>query len=500
MTEDSQWMREVFDTTRGEEEPAWFPDAQAVIDGGDRRRRLRTVGAGSGSLAVVAAAAIVVGVAAPDGGGRSTTAPPTVPSSAPPTRSHGTVLDQVDFIPVLYKNMSLVSGGRPNSTDVPQPAVSDMAALLSELDPTSSHIAPIPSGIPVKAVPLGDTNGDNVAGLQVNAAWTPDGKPAGQGGTNLPVTPNGNLITRFLDGDDPKFQPAMPGCGAGDDLGGAWSKLNPDPSVFNGSDRVAWSACDHRPLGDGSILASSVKSFGSLTAVFVTRQFPGGAGSVETLWLNYSIKDAAKDVAPNPDTVLSPSPLTVRKLTDALSGNGIVPGLKAAAAVTVPPTVLQASDFGTGWKIDSTGTPNRPSNLVTDACAGDQSDLVGTTVPDYAFSGPTPSGLNVRADVLRLTVKTGTGAGKLANLREQAETGCGTTTVTSLPSGIGDGGFVESIPGLPSRPWNVFIRFGDTVIQINVNSPEGSSGFMQADKQWLTDLAVKAATRFTAKS
>ncbi|GAA1964805.1 hypothetical protein [Catenulispora subtropica] len=497
MTEDGQWMREVFDTTRGEEEPVWFPDAQAMIGVGDRRRRLRTVGAGSGSLAVVAATTIAVGVAAPGGGGRSTTAPPT----AQPTRSHGTVLDRVDFMPLQRKDMNLGGGAQPESIDVPEAAVSDMAALLSELDPTSSHIVPTPNvGTPVKAVPFGDPNGDNLAGLQVNSAWTPTGKPAAQGDLKLAVTPNGNLLTRFLDGDDAKFQPAMPGCGAADSLGEAWSTLNPSPSAPGGRDQVAWSACDHRQLGDGSTLASSTKSFGPFRVAFVARQFPGGAGTVETLWLNYSIKQVTNGVAPNPDTVLTPSPLSVEKLTAVLSGNGIVPGLKAAATVTVPSTLLQASDFGTGWKVDSTGAPSRPANLVTDACASTQSDLVGSTVPDYTFSGPTPSGLNVRADVLRLTVKHGTGAQKLTGLRKQAETECGTTTVTSLPSGIGDGGFVESIPGLPSQPWNVFVRFGDTVIQININSPENSSAFKAADKQWLTDLATKAATRFTAKS
>lgn len=507
MTDDSQWMRDVFDTTRGEEEPIWLADAQTMIADGDRRRRLRTVGAGSGSLAVVAVAAtIAVSVAAPDGGGRSTTAPPTKqPATSPatsPTRSAGKVLDRVGFAPLMLKDITLGAGAPRKSMNVPEAAVADMGALLAGLDPTSSHIVPTPAkGVTVKAVPFGDANGDNLAGLQVDSAWTPDGKPAERGGeSGLSVTANGNLLTRFLDGDDAKFQPAMPGCGAADDLGESWSTLDPSASTPDGPDQVAWSACDHRRLGDGSVLASSTKSFGPFTAVFVTRQFPGGAGSVETLWLNYSIMERTRGgLAPNPQTVLSPSPLTLQKMTAVLSGSGIVPGLKAAAGVTVPPTLLQAADFGSGWKIDSTGAPTRPSNLVTDACATDQSDLLGPTVPDYTFSGPTPSGSNVRADVLRLTVKSGTGAQKLANLRKQAETGCGGATVTSLPSGIGDGGFIENIPGLPSKPWNVFVRFGDVVIQVYVNSPENSSAFTQADKEWLAGLAPKVATRFGTK-
>lgn len=504
MTDDGQWMRDVFDTTRDEEEPSWFPDAQAMIAGGDRRRRLRTLGAGSGSLAVVAAAAtIAVGIAAPGGGGRSTTAPPaTSPASSParpPARTAATILDQVRFTPLTFKDMSRAAG-RPTTMDVPEPAVSDMTALLSGLDPTSAHIVPQPAdGVPNKAVPFGDPDGDNLAGLQVDSAWTPNGRPADAGADNLPTSPNGNLLTRFLDGDDPKFQASSPGCGAADDLGESWSTLN--PSRPDGPDRVAWSACDHHRLGDGSVLASSTKSFGAFTAVFAARQFPGGAGTVEELWLNYSIQDlgSGKGIAPNPATVLSPSPLTVEKLTTVLSGSGFAPALKAATTVTVPPTTLQAADFGTGWKVDSTGAPSRPANLVTDACATVQSDLLGPTVPDYTFSGPTPSGLTVRADVLRLTVQAGSGAQKLANLRKQAETGCGDTTVTSLPSGIGDGGFVENVPGLPSKPWNVFVRFGDVVIQLSVNCPETSSGFTQADKQWLTGLAPKIATRFGAK-
>lgn len=530
MTDDGQWMRDVFDTTRGKEEPGWFPDAQAMIAGGDRRRRRRTVGAGSGSLAVVAAAATIAVSLAPAGGGRSTTAPPTTPLSSPatpPARSAKTTLDQVVFMPLQFKDMSRANG-RPSSLAVPEAAVSDMTALLAALDPASSHIVPESSSAPYttrptnKAVPFGDPDGDNLAGLQVNSSWTPDGRPAGQGGqvagsgtivhsgqvvetapasgSQLPDSPNGNLLTRFLDGDDPKFQPAMPGCGAGDDLGESWSTLSPVSP--DGPDKVAWSACEQQQLGDGSILASSTKSFGKFTAVFASRQFPGGAGSVEELWLNYSIKDLGNGggIAPNPDTVLSPSPLTAQKLTAALSGKGIAPGLKAATPVTVPPTMLQAADFGAGWKVSSTGTTSRPSTLVTDACATDQTDLVGPTVPDYVFSGPTPSGLNVRADVFRLTVKSGTGAQKLANLRAQAETGCGGgTTVTSLPSGIGDGGFVENIPGLPSKPWDVFVRFGDVVIQVYVNSPETAPAFTQADKQWLTGLGSKVAARYAAK-
>lgn len=506
MTEDSQWMRDVFDTTRAEEEPIWLADAQAMIAGGDRRRRLRTVGAGSGSLAVVAVAAtIAVSAAAPGGGGRTTTAPPKVPPTtsptASPTRSGGSVLDRVDFMPVELKDLSRASGTVPQYIAVPEPAVSDMAALLSGLDPASAHIVANPNeGVPAKSVPFGDPGGDNLASLQVNSDWTPNGKPAKQGALKLPDSPDGKLLTRFLDGDDPKFQPAMAGCGAADDLSGSWAALDPDPANPDAPDPVAWSACDHRLLADGSVLASSTKSFGQLTAAFVTRQFPGGAGAVETLWVNYSIKQGPKGgVVPNPDTVISPSPLTVQKLTAVLSGSGIAPGLKAAAAVTVPPTFLQAADFGPGWKVASTGAPSRPSTLVTDACATEQSGLLGPTVPDYTFSGPTPSGLNVRADVLRLTVKSGAGPQKLAGLRQQAQTGCAGATATSLPSGIGDGGFVENIPGLPSQPWNVFVRFGDVVIQVDVNSPENSPVFTSADKQWLTGLATKVATRFTAK-
>ncbi|MBS2547333.1 hypothetical protein KGQ19_10650 [Catenulispora sp. NL8] len=513
MTEDSQWMRDVFDTTRAEQEPIWLADAQAMIAGGDRRRRLRTVGAGSGSLAVVAVAAtIAVSAAAPGGGGRTTTAPPT----ASPTRSGTSILDRVDFMPVEYKDLSRASGGVPKYIAVPEPAVSDMAALLSGLDPTSSHIVPTPNqGVPAKPVPFGDPGGDNIADLQVNSVWTPNGKPAAQsdlklpdspngkpvtqGDLKFPDSPNGNLLTRFLAGDDPKFQPAMPGCGAAGDLGESWSTLDPDTSSPDAADQVAWSACDHRQLADGSVLASSTKSFGRLTAVFVSRQFPGGTGAVETLWLNYSIAQVPKGIAPNPDTVLSPSPLTLQKLTAVLSGSGIAPGLKAAATVTVPPTFLQAADFGAGWKVASTGAPSRPSNSVTDACATEQSDLIGPTVPDYTFSGPTPSGLNARADVLRLTVKSGDGAQKLSSLRSQAETGCAGATVTPLPSGIGDGGFVENLPGLPSQPWNVFVRFGDVLIQVTVNSPENSPAFTSADQEWLTGLAAKAATRFAAK-
>lgn len=511
MTDDSQWMRDVFDTTRGEEEPTWFADAHAMIASGDRRRRLRTVGAGSGSLAVVAVAATVaVSIAAPGGGGRSTTAPPTksrftTPATAPttsPTRSAGTVLDRVNFTPLMYKDLALRGGGAWKSLNVPEAAVSDMGTLLSGLDPTSSHIVPTPTkGVTVKAVPFGDAQGDNIAGLQIDSAWTPDGRPTATGvNSGFATTANGNLLTRFLDSGDPKFQPSMPGCGAADDLGETWPTLDPSPSHPDGPDQVAWSACDHRQLADGSVLASSAKSFGQFTAIFATRQFPGGAGSVETLWLNYSIMEGAHGgIMPNPATVLSPSPLTVQTMTAVLSGSGIVPALKTAASVTVPPTLLQLADFGPGWKIDSTGAPTRPANLVTDACATDQSDLLGSTVPDYTFSGPTPSGLNVRADVLRLTVKSGTGAQKLAALRKQAESGCADTTVASLPSGIGDGGFVENIRGLPSQPWNVFVRFGDVVIQVDVNSPEGSSAFTQADKEWLTSLAPKIAARFSAK-
>ncbi|MEZ0110984.1 hypothetical protein ABH920_004999 [Catenulispora sp. EB89] len=514
MTEDGEWMREVFDTTRGEEEPIWYADAQAIIGGGDRRRRLRTVGAGSGSLAVVAVAAtIAVSLAGPGGGGRSTTAPPptksptTAPAtsatklSAPPTLSTGTVLDRVDFIPVEVKNMSLGGGAPLKYIAVPEPAVTDMGALLAGLDPTSSHIVPNPNqGVPAKAVPFGDAGGDNLADVQVNSTWTPNGKPAARGGTaGLQVSPNGYLLTQFLDGDDAKFQPSMPGCGTAGGLGETWSTLDPNPAKPDGPDQVAWGACDHRQLGDGSVLASSTKSFGKLTAIFAMRQFPGGAGAVETLWMNYTIKEGTAGIGPNPDTVISPSPITPQDLTGVLSGGGIAPGLKSAAAVTVPPTLLQTSDFGTGWNIDVTGTPNRPSTLVTDACASVQKDLLGPTVPDYTFSGPTPSGLNVRADVLRLTVKAGTGAQKLADLRHQAETGCGDTTVASLPSGIGDGGFVENIPGLPTKTWNVFVRFGDVVIQVDVTSPEGSSSFTQADKQWVTGLGAKIAARFAAK-
>ncbi|WP_194905309.1 hypothetical protein [Catenulispora rubra] len=495
MTEDGEWMRDVFDTTRGEAEPIWYADTQAIIGGGDRRRRLRTVGAGSGSLAVVAAAAtIAVSLAGPAGGGRSTTAPPTTslatsgtPSAPPTTLSDGTVLERVNFLPGQDKIIGLGGNVPPKTMNVPEPAVADMGIVLAGLDPTSSHIVPMPNRTtPAKAVPFGDAQGDNYASLDVASFWTPNGKPPARSGiANHPVSPTGNLLTRFLDGDDAKFQPAMPGCGVADELAVPWNQA------------AAWSACDHRQLADGSVLASSTKSLGKLTAIFVMRQFPGGAGTVESFWENYTMRQAARGIEPNPDTVISPSPLTVQDLARVLSG-GIAPGLKPAAAVTVPPTLLQAADFGTGWNVDVTGTPNRPSTLVTDACASVHKDLLGPTVPDYAFSGPTPSGLNVRADVLRLTVKSGTGAQKLAALRQQAETGCGDTTVTSLPSGIGDGGFVESIPELPSKTWNVFVRFGDVVIQVDVNSPEGSSTFTQADKQWVTGLGAKIATRFAA--
>jgi hypothetical protein len=503
MSTDQDWARELFDRSRGGEEPAWVVDSASLAAAGLRRKRARGWTVSGSVVAVIVAAAVGISLS---GTGRATPAAPSQSSTTPPPRHYASKS-------AAYQE--LVGGFSWSTKDakwqdsdffkkyyiaVPDSMVKDTVGLLTRLDPTLGHFVAAPHAVSgdVRLVPDSDPMARDMAMLNTTFQWSPDGqRPPASGG------PSGSLALEFqASGGSDATSPDCAGTS-----NGFQGFLDP-VSIGGGgwTDGAKWSPCTASTLKDGSVVLTRTKAYGPYLVAVVARQFPHDAGSIVATWSNFSDNWTA-NMSPNPKSVLPANPVTVPLLTAALSDPSLVPGLTADPVTGTPADQLQASDFGPGWHLDS-GSHATTGDLVVDNGCDMQQNPVATAQPMYAYTGPTPSGLSVTATFGTDIMAKGSGPAWMASLRQHGTSGCdqgqaaelkySQDTMSPLPSGTGDDAFIEHWVGQGSE--TIFIRFGDGIFRLDVTTPDHKMpAFTAADRTWFAGLAAKAAARHAGK-
>jgi hypothetical protein len=504
MSTERDWARELFDRSRGGEEPAWVVDAGLLATAGLRRKRARARMVSGSVVAVIVAAAVGISVS---GTGRATPVDPPHPSTAPPARHYASMS-------AAYQDIVGGAGWRTKDAKsqdpdyfkkyyiaVPDSTVRDTIGLLTHLDPTLGHVvaAPHAASRDIRLVPDSDQMAQDMDLLSMTIQWTPDGqRPPTSGG------PSGSLALEFhasggfdatsrdCPGPDAGLQAFLDPVSVG---GGGWT---------NGA---KWSPCTTSTLKDGSVVMTRTKTYGPYYVAVVARQFPHDGGSIFATWSNYS-ENRIGNTAPDPKSVLPTNPVTVHLLVAALSDPSLVPGLTADPITGTPSDQLQASDFGPGWRLDSAQSHGTTGALVVDNGCDMQQNPVAKVQPMYAFAGTTPSGLSVTATVGTDIVAKGSGPAWMAKLRQHGTGGCdqgqagelkySQDTMSPLPAGTGDDAFIEHWVGQGNE--TIFIRFGDGIFRLDVSTPDHKMPtFTSADRTWFAGLAAKAAARHAGK-
>jgi hypothetical protein len=277
-----------------------------------------------------------------------------------------------------------------------------------------------------------------------------------------------------------------------------------------------WSECVVKKLPDGSKIDVASTANGAGTVVFAVRQFPGDQGGVSVVVWDYPQYGVSKDggpslpgAAPDPSTVVTPSPFSADLLVKALSDPSITLGLTPDAKPDAPAGFLTPDDLGTGWSLDPSMSHGGTSELQMDnGCASDKSIFNLAEGKAAQYSGTLPGGVPITLFEGEYKLPKGTGAATMQLARKQAQGGCdpapgvrfSLNTATDLPSGIGDGGFVQYDHGNSSV--RIAIRFGDTIVEAFVTQPGGTSVpdvSSPADQAWLTHAAQQIAARWTGK-
>lgn len=505
MNTDQDWARDLFERSREGEEPVWVADHTAMMRSGRLRKRVRTLTASGGAVltaAVVAAVGIGVG-----GGVDRRTPDPSPGHGAPPTKHTAAavadpskVLDYVTFGSFTTKDGKGGSGFFDKYyVAVPTTTARDSMRLLTKLDPTLAHFTKTsPTDDRTRQVPDDDPMAQDMAELGGNAVWTDNGMPAASGILNL----------GFMDTTDetPEMDTS---CERYVELPTEYL----DPVHTSGSswiDAASWGPCVSTSLPDGSTLMSSTKTYGPFVQATVVRKLPGERGTLVMSWQNFpgAIPDPHlqnSQPAPDPKRALSPNPITVDKLLAAMSDSDLLPPLSPLPRPTPPTTMLQASDFGTGWIVDEGSRLSKIGDLVVDnGCTNFQIPLADPQ-PQYRYSGKTPSGITVTASAVVDVMKPGSGPSRMADLRQHGTGGCDLTdrpysrdTMTPVPAGTGDEAFIENWYGQGDE--TLYIRVGDDIVQVGVTTVgHQMPAFTQADRFWFAALAAKAAARHNGK-
>lgn len=502
---DQNWMHDLFDRSRREPEPAWSPDTTAIAVGGRRRRRLRAASVGGGALgALTVTAAVVIGL-----GGFSNGA-----EAKPGMRPRSTsVFD--------YASISLnTSGGRaPNA--IPASAVDKMSALIDALDPGHAHLRDMDraSGFPgprYQTVGDGSSAVKNIAMIVATSVYTADGTVPAAG----VKTPKGSLeITVAADagrlGHDSYHTPdvSVYNVPCGYMLMNAFQDTSPTHDAH-------WSTCVSTPLPDGSKVDSSSTPDGQGTVTVAIREYPNNGGGIVAVWTDYADwrttrgSDAtARDKAPDPSVVLKPNPFSEQQLALILAGPEFGPTSKSTAKPvgSGPKQFLKTGDLSADAAYDPSSSSGSTGDLPMDnGC--DYKDINPLAKPGRAasYTATAPSGKKVRISELEYPLPAGTGQATMATARSQAKGGCdqqsslySKDTAKDLPAGIGDEAFLEN--GVGAGAVTVWMRFGDTVVRIDVTQNQLTQGpampdlSAPADQAWLVNVAKAAAGHWTAK-
>lgn len=502
---DQDWMHELFDRSRREPEPAWSPDTRAIAVGGRRRRRLRAASVGGGALGALAVtAAVVIGL-----GGFSNGAE-VKPGMKPRSTS---VFD--------YASISVNTSGNQPTSAIPVSAVDRMSALIDDLDPGHAHLRDRHSGS-VLPGPRYQTVGDkdsavkNITTIVATSVYSTDGTLPQLNAT----TANGSLeITMAADAAHL----------------GHNTYNTPDVSIYNipcgymlldafmdtpPTHDAHWSKCVSTPLPDGSKVDSSSTPDGGGTVTVAVREYPNNGGGIVAVWTDYASwrttigsSVTQPDQAPDPSVVLKPNPFSEQQLASILAGPEFAPTGKSTAKPvgSGPKQFLKTGDLSAGAAYDPSSSSGSTGDLPMDnGC--DYKDINPLAKPGRtaSYTATTPSGKKVRISELEYPLPSGTGPATMATARSQAKGGCdqqsslySKDTAKDLPAGIGDEAFLEN--GVGTGAVTVWMRFGDTVVRIDVTQNQVTQGpsmpdlSAPADQAWLVNVAKAAAGHWTAR-
>lgn len=504
-TEDMDWARDLFDEARAEAEPAWGADVAAITRAGDRRRRLRAAGTGGGLLGLVAATAAVavtLGAGTTDFG------------SAPgPAGGWGGRKLQDVF---RYAQID-GGGGTSGQTDyfehVPRSAAVDVAALVGQIDPAGAHLLGSPAG-PARRQPRivgdGDSALKDTMSLSMSSTWTADGSYPGP----MPVTkPEGRLSYSFFKNADLLRRPVMhDGAPMPQPCGLAVDSEQRFVILRGAAPLPQWSPCQYTVLSDGSRVGTTSAAVGAGTETVAVRIF-GTGSTVALIGWDYPLPDTL-DGAPDPKTVVRPSPWSEAGFRAALSDPRIGPVLAPLPPRNADGKFLDPADVGPYWVYDPDQGPTTTGEFVMDnGCAPDHSifGLAPGSVLQYTgflpggFAGPESPTTAVEGEY---RLPAGTGAATMRDARTYAKGGCDQAapfgfskdTVIELPTGIGDDAFVEDQPQMSTV--RVYVRFGDTILVTVFSRPavQPLDVTSAAGRAWVEGVARKMAEHWTSGS
>jgi hypothetical protein len=257
---------------------------------------------------------------------------------------------------------------------------------------------------------------------------------------------------------------------------------------------------------------SSATPDGQGTVTVAIREYPGNGGGIAVVWTDYADwrttlgARASRDQAPDPSMVLKPNPFSEQQLAAVLAGADFGPTSKPKPVGASPKQFLRTGDLGTGAAYDPSSSSGSTGDLPMDnGC--DYKDVNPLAKPGRMadYTATTAGGKQVRVSELEYPLPSGTGPATMATARSQAKGGCdqaGTRysqdSAKDLPAGIGDEAFVEN--GVGTRAVTVWMRFGDTILRIDVTQGQAMPDLSAtADQAWLVNVARAAAGHWTAK-
>ncbi|WP_194897805.1 hypothetical protein [Catenulispora pinisilvae] len=501
--EEVDWARELFDRTRGAGEPGWIADPAVLAHAGDRRRRFRMAGAGGGLAGVVA---LTVAVAVGLGAGTADLGSQPGPGGAWGGRPLSNVFDYVTNM-----GTSEQPGDKSGIVYIPQPAAVNLAAVLGQMDPTLTHFNGSRDQAHLRIVAASDARAKTANEIIMTSVWTND------------ILRQSGQLTFTLSSSSGWAQTI------GATVGFATDKLAaPCDIPFSGDQPVTgqsvtgassmpllaaqWSSCAVTRLPDGSTTGSASAKIGKGTATVALRQFADGelfsvvAQDFQTPW---------QESAPDPATVVQPTPWTAQSLASALADPAIHSGWSPLPPPDPDGKLLLPADLGTGWSFDTGRADQGTSGMLqaVNGCDAQGSVPLSKTGSDTHYWGPLPNGVTGTAVEGEYFLAHGSGAQDMAKVRAAAQGGCkvgpvdySKDTVTPLPAGIGDEAFAQTMPDLGIV--SVYVRVGDTILRTDLSNsnhvrdqtwttktPLDLSS--AADQQWLAGIGRSMVSRYS---
>jgi len=492
---DPDWAREMFDRTRGAGEPGFAVDPAVLARAGDRRRRLRTVGAGGGLAGVVAVTVIValgLGAGSTDAGSQP----------GPGGAWGGRPLSDV------FRYAAVME--QPGEASVPAPAASDLATVVARLDPSLSHLVAVRAPGQPHIVAAGDARAKKVTGMDAGSVWVDGASPRR----------SGELDFGFASASGQALLPAV----AAFDTGQLGAPCNlplggpPRGVKFTGDSvpkiSVSWSACTVTHQPDGSTIGSAAGRVGAGTVIVASRQFPDGE-SFAVVARDFASPTYFQGVAPDPAIVLQPTPWSQSSLAAALADPAVRSGWNPLPPRNADGKLLMPSDLGKGWSYDTSFVNQGTFGefVATNGCAHSPTAPLAGTGSDANYAGPLPNGVTGTAYEEEFRLLPGSGAQTMAEARSAAQGGCFSAsvdfskdTVMALPAGIGDDAFVANVPDL--EVLSIEVRVGDTILKTDLTDTDrvhdlSWRGHTPLDlsspgtQRWLADVARAMVARHT---